>query len=178
MTPRYGAPLLAVILLLGCTSHSPSAVFAGGGPSFDPIRFYTGHTSSWGVEEDRSGAPEGVITTDCFGETEGSDGLHMVQHLTMPDGTKQTRDWHMRRVGAQRYEATANDMVGTASGEAQGRNFHWTWTLATQPGNALYNVTLEQWMYLMDDGAMVNRTTVRKFGVILAEVTEQFDRVP
>ena len=65
----------------------------------------------------------------------------------------------MRRIGPNRYEATANDMVGTASSKVRSHNFHWTWTLATKPGNALYNVTLEQWMYLMDDGAMVNRTT-------------------
>jgi hypothetical protein len=178
LTAKRIAAVLALVVLMGCTSRSTSDIFAGGGPSFDPISFYTGRTHSWGVEEDRSGAPEGVITTDCVGEAEGSDGLHMVQHLTMPDGAKQTRDWHMRRVGPHRYEATANDMVGTASGESQGRNFHWTWTLATKPGNALYNVTLEQWMYLMDDGAMVNRTIIRKFGVVIAEVTEQFDRVP
>ena len=74
-----------------------------------------------------------------------------------------------------RYEATANDMVGTATGEASGRAFHWQWTLALSPGNSLKNVTMEQWWYLLDDGSMMNRTTVvSKLGYIAAEVTEHF----
>jgi hypothetical protein len=30
----------------------------------------------------------------------------------------------------------------------------------------------------MPDGTMMNRTTISKFGFILAEVTEQFSRAP
>jgi len=101
----------------------------------------------------------------------------MVQRLTMEDGTRQQRDWHMRRVGAHRYEATANDMAETAAGEARGRVFHWRWTLV-EAGNPLLDVTMEQWMYLMANGAMLNRTIVSKLGITLAEVTEQFERVP
>jgi hypothetical protein len=37
---------------------------------------------------------------------------------------------------------------------------------------------MDQWMYMMDGGAMMNRTTIRKFGIILAEVSEQFQPVP
>ena len=145
-------------------------------PSFDPLAFYTGHVTSWGVLEDRSGYPTMAITTDCVGVLEGSDRLHMIQHLT--EGTKQqVRDWHMRRVTPTHFEATANDVVGVASGDASGRAFHWTFVLALKPGNALENVTMDQWMYLQDDGSMINRDTIRKFGVIVAEVTEHFRHI-
>ena len=36
------------------------------------------------------------------------------------------------------------------------------------------DVTMNQWMYPMDDGSVMIRTTVSKFGMIVAEVTEQF----
>jgi hypothetical protein len=101
----------------------------------------------------------------------------MVQHVTNADGTT-TRTWHMRRLGDHRFEATANDMVGPATGEASGRVFHWRWTLATRPGQGWRDVDFEQWMYRMDDGAMVNRSAVTKLGVLLAQVTEQFRHVP
>lgn len=175
---RWALAALAVALLAGCSDERPLARFAGDGPDFDPVRFFTGHVRSWGVVEDRGGAPTGRVRTDCQGEAEGADGLHMEQRLTMEDGTTTTRDWHMRRTGPRAYSATANDMVGSAAGEAQGRAFHWRWVLATRPGNPLFDVTMEQWMYLMDDGAMVNRTVVSKLGLVLAEVTEQFERVP
>jgi hypothetical protein len=46
------------------------------------------------------------------------------------------------------------------------------------PGDPLKNVTMSQWMYLMPDGTMMNRTVVSKLGITAAEVSEQFSRVP
>ncbi len=158
--------------LSGCSKPLPVQHFAGAKPDFDPIAFWAGHHRSWGVIENRAGGPTDTVATDCVGTPDGS-GLHMVQTLTLGDGTVQHRDWHMRREGAA-YVATANDMVGEAHGEAAGRVFHWSFTLATRPGNPLFNVTFDQWMYLLDDGSMMNRTTVRKLDVILAEVSEVF----
>ncbi len=171
----------ALLLCWGCAACSdpmPVSRFAGDGPAFDPVSFWTGHVQSWGVLENRSGEPDMVVTTDCVGEAEGDGGLHMRQTLRLGDGTVQSRDWHMRRTGAGRFEATANDMVGTAVGEAAGRAFHWSWVLATKPGDSLRDVTMDQWMYGLDDGTMMNRTTIRKLGIILAEVSEDFHRTP
>jgi hypothetical protein len=172
---------LAVPLLLAlatCGKPLPVQHFAGTSPAFDAIAFWTGHHRSWGVIENRSGGPDDSVVTDCIG-TVGPDGtLHMTQTLTLGDGTVQHRDWHLRRAGPNKFVATANDMVGEADGEAAGRVFHWSWVLALKPGNSLKNVTMDQWMYLMDGGSMMNRTTIRKFGLILAEVSEQFQAVP
>ena len=177
---RLFCALTALLLsgLCACSGRLPMARFADDPLSFDPIAFFTGHVASWGVLEDRSGAPTGRVLTDCVGEADGPDGLHMMQRLVLEDGSEQHRDWHMRRTGPRTYEATANDMVGTAVGEASGRVFHWRWVLATEPGNWLADVTLEQWMYLTDAGSMINRTVVTKFGVVVAGVTEQFAKQP
>jgi len=166
---------LAAILTAGCTGKRASVV-AYGGPAFDPMAFFDGHTRSWGVIESRSGAPTGRIITESVGVRDGSERLRMVQHLSFQDGTTQERDWVLWRSGADQFDATANDMVGTARGQADGRMFHWQWVLARSPGNALMNVTMRQWMYRMEDGSVTIRTTVSKLGFILAEVTEQFTR--
>jgi len=167
---------LALVLMLGllsCGRATPVDGFRSTTPAMDPIRFFTGHVRSWGVLENRSGEPTAVVTTDCLGESDG-DTLRMVQHLTVGQDAPTTRTWQMWRAGPNRYEATANDMVGTATGEASGRAFHWIWRLALSPGNDLKNVSMDQWWYLLDDGSMLNRTTVRKLGVILIEVSEHF----
>ena len=165
---------LAAILLTGCDRTSSPPASAGTGPAFDPIAFFDGHTHSWGVIESRSGAPTGRIVTDSRGEKDGSGRLRMVQHLSFQDGSRQVRDWTMWRSGPNRFDATANDMVGTAKGKADGSTFHWHWVLARSPGNGLTDVTMNQWMYRLADGSVMIRTTVSKFGIILAEVTEQF----
>ncbi len=149
--------------------------FAEGRPLLDPAQFFTGKTSSTGVMENRGGAPMKRVTTQTTGRWEG-DTLMLEQDLQM-DGKSQHRAWRIRKLDAHRYEATANDMVGRAVGEAYGNVFHWSFTLALSPGNPLANVQMSQWMYLQPDGrTLLNHSTIRKLGIVVAQVTEQFRR--
>ncbi len=169
--------LLALGLVAGLASAcaaEPVRRNAAVEPGFDPIAFFDGHTRSRGVIESRSGAPTEQIITDGIAQQDSAGRLHMAQTLTSPDGTTQRRDWVLWRTGPDTFDATANDMDGTARGESTGRMFHWSWVWARSPGNPLMNVTMNQWMYPMDDGSVTIRTTVSKFGFIVAEVTEQF----
>ncbi len=169
---------IAAALALSACGHVPVSHFAGTEPPFDAVAFWTGHHRSWGVIESRGGAPTDTVVTDCVGTPEPDGGLHMVQTLTLGDGSVQHRNWHLRRTAPGAFTATANDMVGEAHGNAAGRAFHWRWVLALSPGNPIKNVTMDQWMYLMDGGAMMNHTTIRKLGVTVAQVSEVFQAVP
>lgn len=148
--------------------------FQAGRPVFDPMAFFSGRTSSSGVQENRAGVPVKRVTTQTIGRREG-DFLLMEQELQVGEGKPQHRSWKMRRIDAHRYEATANDIIGVVQGEAYGNVFHWSFTLATSPGNSLKNVRMSQWMYLQPDGrTMINHSTISRFGFVLAQVTEQF----
>ena len=162
-------------LLPACERTSPPAL-GGNGPAFDPVAFFDGHIQSWGVMEKRSGAPTGWVVTDCEGHADGPDRLRMVQHLSFQNAPAQERTWTLWRTGSHHFEATANDMVGSATGETDGRTFHWRWILASSPGERLFNVTVDQWMYRIDNRSAMIRTTISKLGIILAEVSEQFVR--
>lgn len=167
--------LAALLVVAGCSSPSVEQ-FAGTTPVFDPLVFFTGHVTSWGVIEDRGAAPTSQITTDCRGVLESPDTLRMDQQLT-EGGKTRTRTWRLRRVTPTHFEATADDIVGGASGYVAGRVFHWRYTLALEPGNSLKNVGFDQWMYFEEDGSMLNRATISKLGVTLAHVTEHFRHV-
>jgi Protein of unknown function (DUF3833) len=167
---------LVAILNAGCTREPDLPASTSSGPAFDPVAFFDGQTRSWGLIESRFGQSTEQIATDGHGQRDGTERLRMVQHLSFQDGTTQERDWILWRSGPGQFKATANDMVGTAEGEANGRVFHWQWVLARSPGNPLMNVTMQQWMYRMEDGSVTVRTTVTKLGFIVAEVTEQFTR--
>jgi len=171
MSPRWGALALSALLTTCSPVLAPVEIT---GPEFDPVRFFSGHVRSWGVLENRSGEPTAVVTTDCTGTVAPDGTLAMTQVLHVGTEPAQTRRWTMRRGDGGLYEATANDMAGTATGLAAGRAFHWQWTLELEPGNALKNVTMAQWWYLQDDGSMLNRTVISKLGIIAAEVTEVF----
>lgn len=173
MKGAAAAAVFLAISLAGCSDPLPVQSFKGP-PDFDPVHFFAGAVHSWGVLEDRSGQPTQVVITEGTGEPEGPDGIHFAQRLHVGSDPVTTRDWHFRRTGPGRFSATANDMVGTANGEGSGRAFHWQWTLALRPGQPLSNVTMDQWWYLQDDGSMLNRTTITKLGITVAQVTERF----
>ena len=152
----------------------PPAAFADGRPTFDPLKFFTGHTRSWGVFENMRGEPTQRIRTETWGRMVGGV-LHMEQDLYIGTRPRSHRSWRMRRIDAHHFTATANDVVGTARGVASGNAFFWSFTLALKPGNPLCNVRMTQRMYLQPDGrTMINRDTIRKFGIAVAGVTEQF----
>ena len=167
--------LLAAVALAGCASVPPEH-FAGAKPTFDPMAYFTGHTHSWGVFENRAGNPSKRFTTDCTGRMEG-DTLVLDQTFVYEDGSRQQRHWRIRRIDAHRYAAVANDVVGTGTGEAYGNAFHWEYTVALKPGNPLLAVRLKQWMYLQPDRrTLLNRGSVNKFGVEVAQIAESFRR--
>lgn len=170
--------LVLVLVLAACARPLPPAGFANSGPDFDPVAFFTGHVSSWGVQENAAGAPVAIVTTDCNGASTAPGQIQMTQVLRVGSSRPQTRIWRLRRVSGGLYVATANDMAGEADATVSGRMLHWRWILRARPGNSLLNVTMEQWMYQMADGAVVIRTVVTKLGFRVARVTEQFEREP
>ena len=165
--------LLAAALAITSCASLQIADFASGRPTLDPTRFFTGETHSSGVMENRSGAPIEIVTTSTAGHWEG-DTLVLAQELGI--GKKhEHRSWRIRRLDAHHFEATANDMIGGARGLAYGNVFTWSFTLALSPGNPLANVQMTQWMYLQPDGrTLLNHSTIRKLGVVVAQVTETF----
>jgi hypothetical protein len=169
-------PLLAAtIMLAGCSAPITPTQLANSG-NFNPITFFTGHVTSWGVEENRANQPTGIVTTDCTGTPDAS-GITMVQTLHTPDGKTQTRTWHLTQTSPTTYQATANDMATPATGTVSGRAMHWRWTLETNLNNSLENVTMDQWFYQMRNGAVVIRTNVTKAGIRLLGITEEFEKV-
>ncbi len=170
---RFLIPGLA-LALSSCASMQV-ADFAAGKPALDPAEFFTGHTRSEGVLENRGGAPMKRVTTTTTGRWEGKT-LLLEQDLRI-GGQASHRSWRIQKLDAHHYEATASDMGGAARGEAYGNAFHWSFTVALSPGNPLANVRMSQWMYLQPDGrTLVNHTTIRKLGLVVAQVTEQFRR--
>ena len=162
-------------MFAGCSSLKPRS-FAGGTPRFEPERFFEGRTLSSGVFETPAGEPRRRFTSVAYGHREGQ-ALVLDQTFTYDNGEIQKRHWRFRRTGQHRYEATANDVVGTAQGEAYGNAFVFEYTVALKPGNPLENVHLRQWMYLQAGGeTMVNRAAITKLGLRLAMVTEYFRR--
>lgn len=165
--------IISVFLLSGCSAMK-TAQFADGRPMLQPEGFFLGKTQSTGVLENRGGRPTKRITTETVG-TMANGVLNIEQDLKTENGRTTHRAWQIRTIDAHHVDATANDIAGTAHGTLYGNVFHWSFTLKLKPGNPLMNVRMSQTMYLQPDGkTLIIRSIIRKFGIIVAEITEQF----
>lgn len=167
-----------MVLLASCAGPSQlqqrEPLTQDGVPVFKVEKYFSGSTQSWGVFEDRSGAPTRVIETRTTGRMLG--GVLQFEQDILIQGKEAThRSWLIRPLGGGRYEATGTGIVGTAKGEASGNVLHLSFTMDALPGNPLGRVQMSQWLYLQGDGlTVINRATVKKGGVIIAQITEHF----
>src|SRR5690606_26731960 len=104
------------------------------------------------------------------GRSEG-DKLILHEAFNYSDGTKQTRVWTLVPTGQGKWKGTAGDVVGEAFGEVSGNTFHWNYVLNLPVDGKTYEVRFDDWMYLLDDQTLANRSYMSKLGVELGQVT-------
>jgi hypothetical protein len=168
----------AAMSLNGCATMQPHD-FAKSETHFELDRYFTGHTRSWGVFENRGGAPRRFFTADSVGKRDAGGDLVLSQHFVFSDGKKQVRIWRIRRVDATHWEATANDMVGLARGEGTGNAFYWEYNIKVDAKNPLSVVHIRQWIYQPDGtDTVMTRLVITKMGLPVFEVTESIHHVP
>ncbi|MCB1954957.1 MAG: DUF3833 domain-containing protein [Rhodocyclaceae bacterium] len=167
--------LLAGLLgLAGCGSID-AARYAGETPALDLRAYFNGTLDAHGMFQDRSGAVIKRFTVRIDAQWTGDSGV-LDEHFLYADGTTQRRVWHVEHLGNGRYEGRADDVVGIARGQAAGNALRWQYVLALPVDGRTIEVSFDDWMFLIDDRVMLNRSEMRKFGFRLGEVTLSFHR--
>lgn len=171
---KYLKTLMLAVMLAGCAGpdvqHYRSAT-----PTLDPAEYFTGVTDAWGMFQKR----DGEVTKRFHVEITGSqqqDTLTLDEHFRYDDGTTQQRVWRLVRDGAGRWRGTAADVKGEAQGETAGNALRWQYTLLLPVDGTTYEMQFDDWMFLIDRCTMMNRASMRKFGVEFGQVTLTFRR--
>ncbi|TWO66630.1 DUF3833 domain-containing protein [Caenimonas sedimenti] len=164
------------LLLAGCAAPEVSD-YAAEQPALDLRAYFNGRVDGWGIFTDRSGrvVKRFTVVMDCTWQ--GDQGV-LDEDFTYSDGTRQRRVWRVRKLPDGRYTGQADDVVGEAVGQARGNALRWNYTLALPVDGRTWHVQMDDWMYLMSDRVLLNRTAMSKFGIHLGEVTLSFTRRP
>lgn len=170
----FHAALATTLVLQGCASQKLQG-YASEKPPLDLRDYFIGTLDAWGIFQDRSGQVVRRFTVVMNCQWEGAHGT-LDEHFNYSDGTTQQRTWHLTRHDNGRYTGTAGDVIGEAEGQTSGNAFHWNYTLRLPVGDTTYDVQLDDWMYLVDERVMLNRTRMSKFGVRLGDLTLSFTR--
>lgn len=175
-----GFVLAGALALAGCSSIDP-AIYAGEQPALRLPDYFNGTIDAWGVFTDRSGkvVKRFTVAMQCHWTTiDGVETGTLDEEFIYSDGSRQRRVWTLRANGPGRYVGTAGDIVGSADGAVAGNALHWRYSLALPVDGRVWNVQLDDWMFLMDGEVMLNRAAMSKFGVHLGDVTLTFRRRP
>jgi len=162
------------LALGGCASQKIDD-YASEKPVLDLQQYFNGTLDAYGVFTDRSGAVVKRFTVVMQCAWQGNEGV-LDEDFTYSDGTKQKRIWRIKKLADGRYTGEADDVVGTALGQARGNALNWSYTLSLPVGGSVYQVQFDDWMYLMNDRVMLNKAAMSKFGVHLGEVTLSFTK--
>ena len=163
--------VLAVAALTGCAAVDV-AQYRAEKPAFDLARYFNGTVDGWGMFQDRSGKVVRRFTVRIDARWDGDTGT-LDEHFEYADGEKQNRVWKLVKKG-DRYEGTAADVVGTGSGIAAGNAFNLKYVLALPVDGKVWEMDMDDWMYMIDEQTVLNRTTMTKFGFRVGDVTLSF----
>ena len=163
--------LATALIVTGCASVNV-ADFRGETPVLDLTQYFNGTIDGWGMFQDRSGKVIKRFYVRIDASWSGNQGT-LDEHFDFADGSKQQRIWKVVKDG-DRYTGSAGDVVGTAQGQAAGNALRWRYVLTVPVGDKTWNMDMDDWMYLIDQNTMINRTSMSKLGVQVGEVTLAF----
>lgn len=160
--------MLLVFVLTGCSASLKD--YKASSPDFVLEDFFNGRLQAYGTFEDWSGKVTRRFRVDMIGSWDGRQGV-LDEDFYYADGETQKRIWYLTKVAEGKYEGRADDIVGVAEGEVSGFALNWRYVMALPVDGDIYEVTFDDWMYLVDENNLINRATVSKFGVTVGEVT-------
>ena len=167
--------LLVTMLVSGCAQMRIEE-YRETGPALVLEEYFAGPVRAWGTVQDRSGKVRRRFTADMHGAWEGEIFV-LNEDFRFDDGETMTRTWRIRKIDQHHYEGTADDIVGTATGRAEGIALQWRYTLTLDVGDRKIDVDFDDWLFAHEDGVVINRATMRKFGFRVGELTVFFRKL-
>jgi len=167
--------LLTLALSVASCGSVDVARYADQKPALDLAHFFSQPVKAWGMFQKRSGEVAKRFEVDIVSRREGNN-LILDERFLYSDGTRQRRVWTLTPEDQGRWSGRADDVVGVAEGQVAGNTLHWRYRLNLPVDDSTYEMSMDDWMYLMDEDTLINRTSMSKFGVEVGQVTLFFRR--
>ena len=168
---------LFIFLLINACSNMKLEDYKDKKPILKLEEYFKGKTIARGVFEDRFGNIKKSFKVFIDGSWDGKY-LILKEDFIYDDGTKDYREWKLTKDqnNPNHYSGYADGVIGTASGSVSGNAFNWKYGFKLKVGNSTLNVKFDDWMFLQEDGYLINIAKVKKFGITLGRVILFFEK--
>jgi len=164
-----------LVFLGGCAGGPKIEDYADRKPAIDIRHYLNGNVEAWGVLLDRSGVVTEQFHVVMKGTWKGNDGT-LEEKFTFSSGKKDERVWTVHFTDDHHFTASAHDVIGTATGKQYGNAVNMNYILRVPVDGTTYDLSMDDWMYLMTDDTLINRTEMRKFGFKVGELVLTFKK--
>ena len=180
-TLLLAAALAAAALILsprlaGFRAQRPQD-YAGTGPVMDPRKHLSGPILCEGVIYGPTGRVTSRFSATMVGVWQGNRGV-LREHFRYDSGTEQHREWRLTLGNDGTLRAEADDLVGIGRGVASGSAVQMLYKLRLPPAAGGHVLDVIDWMYLGENGTVMNRSQFSKFGIKVAELIATMRPMP
>jgi hypothetical protein len=143
--------------------------YAADEPSIDIRKHLSGPIVSEGVIYGPDGRVSSRFVAHMQGDWSGNSGT-LAEHFQFAGGKTQDRMWTLKMGENGHFTATADDIIGTAIGEQRGSAVRITYRIRLPKASGGHVLDVTDWLYLMENGTIMNKSEMRKFGLKVAEL--------
>jgi hypothetical protein len=155
--------------LLSCSASRPSDL-AKDSPLFIPEAVFQGKMRGDGAVFDRFGNIQRAFVLHLEG-VPSNNGVIVKERLVYDNGEEESREYSFENLGKGKYEATSESgLVGPAKIEAVGNILRWKYYFEVPYRNKIRHMRFDDWMYLQDNGNVINRATIYWWGIRVGEL--------
>ena len=162
--------IIGVIMFLSACTGQKVENYKDTEPKMDIKEYFNGPIKAWGIVQDWKGKVVSRFDVDMVGSWEGDKGK-LEEEFRYYNGEAQHRTWNITKVSEDRYIGKASDIIGEARGEEKGSAVNWGYEMDLEVDGSTYRIKFDDWMWLMNDGVLINRSYLKKFGFTVAELT-------
>lgn len=143
--------------------------FDGKGPELDLRQYLNGPLLCEGVIYGPTGRVTSRFVADFEAKWEGNVG-RMTEQFRYDTGAVQKREWHLTLGNDGSIKAEAPDVVGVGTGMQKGPAVLLEYRIRLPKESGGHVLEATDWMYLVDNGTIINRSQFRKYGITVAEL--------
>ena len=160
----------AITMLNGCTSPKLEQ-YKDMTPQMDLKEYFNGEIKAWGIVQNWRGDVVNKFDVDMVGTWDGDVGTLKEQFEYYDKDKTQHRTWTIHKIDDVTFEGTADDILDKATGKVSGNAVNWAYRIDLPVDDKTYRITFDDWMWQMNDGILINRSYLKKFGITVAELT-------
>lgn len=163
--------LVSIIALSACSVSIDGKNYESQSPAFSLEGFFDGNVKAWGIVQNRSGEIVQRFVVDIDGSMQdGKLILDETFEYGYGDGPSK-RIWTLSKNANGTYIGSAGDIAGDAIGTPHGNAFNFAYEMDLEVDGSTYRVNFDDWFWAFDERTMMNRSYIKKFGIVMAEVT-------